>query len=74
MESIQQKSQCWPWIWKKSWDYTNITVKTVFFIDGEDNNLMELTQDCKHIFVDEMFADIDQLSLESQNELKIFFS
>ena len=55
-------------------DYPNITVKTVFFIDGEDNNLMELTQDCKHIFVDEMFADIEELEPESQDELRELFS
>ena len=55
-------------------DYPNITVKTVFFIDGEDNNLMELTQDCKHIFVDEMFADIEALKPKSQDELRELFS
>ena len=55
-------------------DYPNITVKTVFFIDGEDNNLMELTRDCKHIFVDEMFADIEALEPESQDELRELFS
>ena len=55
-------------------DYPNITVKTVFFIDGEDNNLMELTQDCNHIFVDEMFADIEALKPKSQDELRELFS
>ena len=55
-------------------DYPNITVKTVFFIDGEDNNLMELTRDCQHIFVDEMFADIEALKPKSQDELRELFS
>ena len=55
-------------------DYPNITVKTVFFIDGEDNNLMELTQDCRHIFVDEMLDDIEELEPESQDELRELLS
>ena len=55
-------------------DYPNITVKTIFFIDGDDNNLMKLTSDCKHIFVDEMFADIEALEPESQEELRKLFS
>merc|ERR1740129_1162116 len=59
---------------EKMKDYPNITVKTVSFIDGEDNNLMELTQDCKHIFVDEMFSDIEALEPESQDELRELFS
>ena len=41
--------------------HPNITVKTVFFIDGEDNHLMELTEGYNHVFIDEMFADIENL-------------
>ena len=54
--------------------YSNITVKTVFFVDGQDNNLMEITNDCEHIFIDEMFADIESLTPKSQDELKQLFS
>ena len=55
-------------------NYPNIKVQTVFFIDGEDNNLMEISKGYKHIFVDEMFADIDRLMPKSKDELNRFFS
>ena len=54
-------------------EYPNITVETVFFDDDEHNNLME-DYNCKHIFVDEMFDDIESLEPASQEELRAFFS
>ena len=55
-------------------EYQNITVKTVFFVDGEYNHLKELTIGCDNIFIDEMFADIETLTQNSQNELKQLFA
>ena len=54
-------------------EYPNITVETVFFDNDEYNNLME-KYNCKHIFVDEMFDDIESLEPASQEELRAFFS
>ena len=51
-----------------------IKIETVLFKDGEDNKLRELGQEFQHVMCDELFADIDQLTTRSQNELKDFFS
>jgi hypothetical protein len=51
-----------------------IQIETVLFKDGEDNKLRELGQGFKHVMCDELFADIDNLTKKSQNELKDFFS
>ena len=50
--------------------YSRITLRQIFFKDGEDNKLMETTKKFDHIMIDEFFDDFDKLSKRSQREFK----
>ena len=55
-------------------EYEKIQVKTVFFTDGKNNNLMDLGKKYSTVMADEAFADINKLSPKSQKEIKDFFA
>ena len=51
-------------------NYARIHVKSVHFIDGEDNGLLNLTKNYSHVMVDELFDNSHRLSEVSKSEIK----
>ena len=50
--------------------YSRITLRQIFFKDGEGNKLKETTKKFDHIMIDEFFDDFAKLSERSQREFK----
>ena len=51
-------------------DYSRIHVKSVHFVDGEDNGLLNLTKNYPHMMIDELFGNSPGLSERSKTEIK----
>ena len=51
-------------------DHTRVHVKPVYFVDGKNNSLLEMTKRYKHVMIDEMFDNFSNLTESSQNEIR----
>ena len=51
-------------------DYGRVHVKPVYFVNGENNSLLEMTEKYSHVMIDEMFDNFANLTEVSQNEIR----